>query len=119
MECPSDGTLYDQLKPSPLNEPAAAQHFAEILSAVDYLHSLKLFHRDLRPESIFVTPSGCKLSNTHLPYLVANWYDTRNWPVEYLAPEVLTGQPITERLDAWNLGLLLFELMHGRSPFSL
>ncbi|KAH5576700.1 hypothetical protein HBI24_183420 [Parastagonospora nodorum] len=113
--------------------------FAEMVSAVRYLHNKLIVHRDIKLENVLLnipisTVPMLKNPQTH-PYAIATLTDlglsrrvpappesplltTRCGSEDYAAPEILLGQPYDGRAtDGWALGVLLYALMEGRLPF--
>ncbi|KAH7117808.1 kinase-like domain-containing protein [Dendryphion nanum] len=113
--------------------------FAEMVSAVRYLHNQLIVHRDIKLENVLLniptaTVPLLKDPQSH-PYPLATLTDlglsrripappesplltTRCGSEDYAAPEILLGQPYDGRAtDAWALGVLLYALMEGRLPF--
>ncbi|KAJ4310660.1 hypothetical protein N0V94_008333 [Neodidymelliopsis sp. IMI 364377] len=113
--------------------------FAEMVSAVRYLHEKLIVHRDIKLENVLLNiPVASvpllKHPQSH-PYPIATLTDlglsrrvpappesplltTRCGSEDYAAPEILLGQPYDGRsTDAWALGVLLYALMEGRLPF--
>lgn len=138
--CPG-GDLFDfaSQKRELLTPPLLQRMFAELVSAVRYLHSCRIVHRDIKLENVLVNLSESALRSvedprTH-PTPVVTLTDlglsrrlpeppespllmTRCGSEDYAAPEILLGQPYDGRLtDAWALGVLLYALLEGRLPF--
>ncbi|RYN18852.1 hypothetical protein AA0113_g8448 [Alternaria arborescens] len=113
--------------------------FAEMVSAVRYLHTQLIVHRDIKLENVLLnipvsTVPLLKNPQSH-PYAIATLTDlglsrripappesplltTRCGSEDYAAPEILLGQPYDGRsTDSWALGVLLYALMEGRLPF--
>ncbi|KAI4936114.1 hypothetical protein J4E85_001442 [Alternaria conjuncta] len=113
--------------------------FAEMVSAVRYLHTQLIVHRDIKLENVLLnipvsTVPLLKNPQCH-PHAIATLTDlglsrripappesplltTRCGSEDYAAPEILLGQPYDGRsTDAWALGVLLYALMEGRLPF--
>jgi len=140
-----DGSLFDMLydkhaaeksspfagrkgEPPHMKEAHARFYIAELLLGVEHIHSLGYVYRDMKPENCLVDRDGhvrvadfdqsAKLvdmqSGTMPKMLVGT--------PEYMAPEILRnlhedGIIMGHGIDVWALGVLLFELTHGRVPF--
>lgn len=100
----------------------------EILSGVDAIHRKGLVHRDLKPSNIFLTPHGVKLLDFGVATSMSGPHDetalrltapgmTVGTP-RYAAPEQLQGKPVDARTDLFAVGLVLYEMLAGRPPFS-
>merc|ERR1719482_1696270 len=100
----------------------SAQYFYETCDALDYLHNLpeKVVHRDIKPENILFDKSrAVKLADFGWSNLMGN-LDTRSTfcgTPDYLAPEMIRGEGHNESLDMWEMGVLLYEMVVGKSPF--
>ena len=101
--------------------------FTYVLQAVTHAHARLIVHRDIKPSNILVDKSGTvKLLDFGIAKLLRAETDRvgRGSTVElgaaltpeYAAPEQLLGQPITTATDVYALGLMLYELLAGRSP---
>ncbi|MBZ5586381.1 MAG: protein kinase [Acidobacteriia bacterium] len=94
----------------------------QLAGALRYIHSLKIIHRDIKPENVHITTAGAVklmdfgiaktegLSMTRAGYVLGTPY--------YMAPEQVTGAAITEQVDVYAFGVLLFELLTGIKPIS-
>lgn len=87
---------------------------------MDYLHTLAIIHRDIKPENILFCSNGyIKLTDFGIArtWSPNNSHDTSGTP-GYMAPEVVNAQPHGLAVDFWALGVILYELMNGKRPYS-
>jgi fused-like protein len=94
---------------------------AQLFSSMAHLHSLKIIHRDMKPQNILIAEKGTlkicdfgfarALSQTTLVLT-----SVKGTPL-YMSPELVQEQPYDEKVDVWALGVILYELFHGKPPF--
>jgi eukaryotic-like serine/threonine-protein kinase len=98
----------------------------EVLDALAYAHERGIAHRDIKPDNIMLTPDGAILLDLGISRAIAQSGDdrvTRSGFVvgteEYMSPEQAEGVPdVDGRTDLYSVGVLLFEMLAGRPPFS-
>jgi len=111
-----------------LSIDARLQLFRKICDAVDYAHRNLIVHRDLKPSNILVDENGepklldfgiAKLINTSpAEATVAMTREgTRAMTPEYASPEQVRSEPISVTSDVYSLGVLLYRLLTGQSPY--
>ncbi|CAE8647365.1 unnamed protein product [Polarella glacialis] len=122
MEFASGGSLFEKLNAAgKFSSEKAAHYFRETCDALDYLHHLpgKVIHRDIKPENILLDAENhVKLADFGWANLIqAEKRDTFCGTLDYLPPEMIMGTGHDESVDMWNMGVLLYELTTGQSPF--
>ena len=139
---------FAHLYPSPpgggLNEVIVRHFLKQLASALSFLRSKQLIHRDLKPQNLLLSPPNYspqpedeeELENTdklvgivNLPVLkIADFGFARELQVSslaetlcgsplYMAPEILRYEKYDAKADLWSLGTVLFEMIAGRPPF--
>jgi non-specific serine/threonine protein kinase/serine/threonine-protein kinase len=109
-----------------LNIEGRIKIFRELCSAVQYAHQRLIIHRDIKPNNILVTTEGVpKLLDFGIARLLAQDPEITEFPApptrimtpEYASPEQIKGHVITTTSDVYSLGVVLYELLTGRSPY--
>ncbi|XP_021102954.1 PAS domain-containing serine/threonine-protein kinase isoform X2 [Heterocephalus glaber] len=104
-----------------LDEPLASYIFRQLVSAVGYLHSQGIIHRDIKDENIVIAEDfTIKLIDFgSAAYLErGKLFHTFCGTIEYCAPEVLMGNPYRgPELEMWSLGVTLYTLIFQENPF--
>ena len=101
----------------------AADVLEQTLAALQHAHRQGIVHRDVKPENLMVTRDGVvKVGDFGLARAFADAQITEAGnvigTVQYLAPEQLQGEPADPRTDLYALGVVAFELLTGRLPFT-
>eukprot|EP01039_Chlorochromonas_danica_P011443 gene11443-12795_t len=116
------GTLFYHLRKSrQFSEERARFYAAELLLALEHLHKNNIIYRDLKLENILMDHQGhlaltdFGLSKQNID--VTGGATTFCGTAEYIAPELLRGQKYGAAVDWWSFGILLFEMIYGRTPF--
>ena len=122
LEYLNKGDLYKLIKKKKNNdEETCFKYFIQILSAVLFLHENNLIHRDIKPENILINDKeetklcdfGCCVESR-----IGN-RTTFCGTYEYMAPEIIKETSYNNSVDVWSLGILLYELSHGYTPFNM
>ena len=119
----SGGELFWHLqKETRFSEERARFYVAELVLALEHLHKYDIVYRDLKPENILLDATGhvalCDFGLSKADLRADELTTTFCGTTEYLAPEVLLDEHGYSKLvDFWSLGVLLFEMCCGWSPF--
>ncbi|KAJ8350762.1 hypothetical protein SKAU_G00258920 [Synaphobranchus kaupii] len=119
MDYVPGGELFSYLRNrGRFNNGTGLFYSAEIVCAIEYLHSKEIVYRDLKPENILLDSEGhIKLTD----FGFAKKLTDRTWTLcgtpEYLAPEVIQSKGHGRAVDWWALGVLIFEMLAGYPPF--
>ena len=125
MELVEGATLRQAIDLHGALPPArAADIAAQVADALAAAHARGLVHRDVKPSNVLVQLDGrVKVTDFGIAKAADQSAEelTRTGSVmgtaKYLAPEQLEGQPVDERADVYSLGLVLFEMLAGQTPF--
>ena len=105
-------------------EPAQAVDVVrQTLLGLEHAHRQGIVHRDIKPENVLVTTEGVvKVADFGLARAYADGRQTQagtvTGTVQYLAPEQIRGEPADPRSDLYSLGIVTYELLTGKLPFT-
>ncbi|KAF1788786.1 Cyclic nucleotide-binding-like [Phytophthora cactorum] len=102
-----------------LSQPDTRFYAACCIKALEYLHEHNIIYRDLKPENILLDSRGyAKLVDFGFAKKLTGKTYTLCGTPEYLAPEIILGIGHGVAVDCWGLGILIYEMVVGDSPFS-
>ena len=122
MEYVAGGTLHDLLLSRRPTRAEALDIIGRLADALAYAHARDVIHRDFKPRNVLLREDGSPVlsdfgvaksqatqsSQTAVGLVVGN--------VRYMAPEQALGEAVTDRIDIYSLGLVLFEMLNGDLP---
>jgi hypothetical protein len=127
MEYVDGQPIHKYCEQANLSAGGCVKLFRQLCAAVIYLHQNLVVHRDLKPGNILVTEDGtAKLLDFGIAKLLPGHQDASSaaktraglMTPDYASPEQIRGGPISTLTDVYALGVLLYELLSGRKPFS-
>eukprot|EP00198_Chlamydomonas_reinhardtii_P000314 XP_001689649.1 predicted protein [Chlamydomonas reinhardtii] len=132
LEYLTGGEVFEHIhKVKKYTEVDAAKLFAQVVSAISYLHNLNLMHRDIKPENIMFThpveafqAEGKPLRVKVIDFGMCAQYNADK-PIigcvgtpGFVPPEVWNDKPHSFAMDVYALGIVLFVMLTGRKPFA-
>ncbi|XP_021947883.1 serine/threonine-protein kinase N isoform X5 [Folsomia candida] len=121
MEYACGGDLMMHIHADVFNEERAVFYAACVTLGMQFLHENKIIYRDLKLDNLLLDTDGyVKMADFGLCKEQVGFGDRTNTfcgTPEFLAPEVLTEPSYTRSVDWWGLGVLIYEMLVGESPF--
>jgi protein kinase A len=101
-----------------VSNSSAVFYAACILEALSHLHDRNIVYRDMKPENALIDNKGyCIMVDLGFAKVVVDKTYTLCGTPEYLAPEIIMSKGHDKGVDYWSFGVLIYELLVGRSPF--
>ena len=121
MEYAAGGDLLKYIREGEFDEPCAVFWSSCVVLGLEYLHDQKIVHRDLKPQNLLmdqdgyvkITDFGISIDGIGFGDMMENCCGTP----EYMAYEMVIGEKYTRAVDWWSLGIIIYELLAGSTPF--
>ncbi|CAK94087.1 unnamed protein product (macronuclear) [Paramecium tetraurelia] len=126
LEYCADGDLKDYMakkEEKRLSELEAVIFIKHIVEGFKRLYKQKIIHRDIKPANILLHQGVAKITDFGFARVMDSEmndpaYLSRLGSPLYMAPQILEGQPFSAKCDVWSVGVMFYELLYGRTPWS-
>ncbi|XP_026073372.1 striated muscle preferentially expressed protein kinase-like isoform X1 [Carassius auratus] len=121
--CSGKELLYSLIDRFRYSEDDVVAYIVQILQGLDYLHSRRILHLDIKPDNIIVTYMNVvKIidfgsAQTFNP-LFLKQFSPPIGTLDYMSPEMLKGDVVGPPADIWSIGVLTYIMLSGRLPFT-
>jgi serine/threonine-protein kinase len=121
------GSVSDRIRRGPLPLAEIQRLFQQVAEALDYAHRQNVIHRDIKPDNILLDREGhVLLSDFGIVKIIEESEKTINLTAtgglvgtpSYMSPEQAQGLPVNNRTDIYSLGIVVYEMLTGKQPFS-
>ena len=124
MEILQGKSLRDHMREKELHHNEIVHIGVQIAEALDFAHRKGIVHRDIKPSNIIIDPDGnAKITDFGIAHIEDPTITQQTIPGEilgtplYMSPEQVKSNPVDGRSDLYSLGILLYEMATGTSPF--
>ncbi|CAE6972993.1 nek3 [Symbiodinium natans] len=104
------------------SEDEAMTIFAQCLSALQFIHSKRILHRDIKSQNIFMMAAGdAKIGDFGISKVIETTTAAQGTVVgtpSYFAPEICEDKPYGPKIDVWSMGVVLYEMLALVQPFT-
>lgn len=120
MDAGSLADIIDEHKTIPW--PLATYIMARVFAGLEYSHKQKIIHRDMKPDNLLINTKGeVKITDFGISKALERTVMTQEGEIlgtpAYMAPEQITGAPVSAQTDMFSCGVIYLELLTGENPF--
>lgn len=105
-----------------IDEDRAKKYMRQIVESLRYLKRLNIVHRDLKPQNILLSADKHTIKLTDFNFARELYENDLSQTIcgspLYMAPEIIEKHQYTTKADMWSIGMILYEMVYGMSPYS-
>ncbi len=121
LEYCAGGDLAHLIKKGRIPENVAREYMRQLTNVLYYLKSKNIIHRDLKPQNLLLTADQKTLKVTDFNFARELYENdlaqTLCGSPLYMAPEIIDRNSYTVKSDLWSVGMILYEMVYGRTPY--
>ncbi len=121
LEYCAGGDLAYRIKKGRIPEDTAREYMKQLTIVLRYLKSKNIIHRDLKPQNILLTADQQTIKVTDFNFARELYENdlaqTLCGSPLYMAPEIIERQEYTVKSDLWSVGMILYEMVYGNTPY--
>lgn len=118
IEYVDGNSLHEALKSKSLDEERSCRVAFDIAGGLEYAHSRHIIHGDINPKNVLLNSIGeGKITDFGLAKIVTSSSELRGYTLPYASVEMLEKRMVSEKSDAYQLGLTFYIMLTGNNPF--
>jgi serine/threonine-protein kinase ULK/ATG1 len=118
LEYCCQGSLHARIEAGKIPEPQSLLYLRQIVSAFLYIDSRGIIHRDIKPRNLLLSGPLLKVADFGLAKILVSDEVEFSGTLDYMAPQILSGDKYSGLCDVWSTGVTLYEMIFGAKPWT-